>query len=91
VRSLSVVKFDHNDDVLPHEGLTLEGLKLIEMLTTFVSIETQKQEISTPLQSILYTFFLEGLYKDTDSKPAFFLSTKSQTEIDSTLLNYHVF
>jgi trehalose-6-phosphatase len=34
-RTLSVVKFDHNDDVLPHEGLTLEGLKLIEMLATF--------------------------------------------------------
>jgi hypothetical protein len=33
---------------------------------------------------------LEGLYRDSDSKPAFFLSTKSQTDIDSTLLNYHV-
>lgn len=69
----------------------MEGLKLIEMLTTFVNIETQRQEISTPLQSILYQFYLEGLYQDRDSKPAFFLSIKSQTEIDSTLLNYHVF
>lgn len=38
----------------------------------------------------MYQFYLEGLYRDSDSKPAFFLSSKSQTEIDSTMINYHV-
>lgn len=30
-RSLSMIKFDPNNDRLPSEGLTLEGLKMLEM------------------------------------------------------------
>lgn len=39
--SLSIPKYDHNGDKLPDEGLTLEGLKLTEMLAAMVSIESQ--------------------------------------------------
>jgi hypothetical protein len=84
------MKFDKNGDSLPYEGLTLEGLKMIEMLSSFVAIETQKQEVSTRLQAILMWFKQEGLFMDSDSKPAFFMSIKSQDELDGTLLNFHL-
>ena len=56
IHSLSIPKYDHNGDRLPEEGLTLEGLKLIEMLAALVNIETQQQEISAKLQNVLFLF-----------------------------------
>lgn len=35
-------------------------------------------------------FKQEGLFIDSDSKPAFFLSVKSQEEIDGLQINYHL-
>jgi hypothetical protein len=87
-RSLSVIKRDQNNDPLPNEGLTHEGLKMIEMQSSFMSIETEKQEVSVHLRTILNLFKIEGLFVDSDSKPAFFVSGKD--DIDTTLLNYHL-
>lgn len=39
-RNLSIIKFDPNNDRLPTEGLTLEGLKMLEMQSSFVQIES---------------------------------------------------
>lgn len=73
-RSLSIIELDHNGDVLPNRGLTAEGLMLLEMLSAIMKAETQKQEVSTRLYTILYQFQQDGIFKDTDSNPSFYLS-----------------
>lgn len=86
---MSVIKLGQNGEKLPLDGLSHESLQLIEMWASFVKHEGKKHEVSTQLQSMLYQFQFEGLFLDQDSRPAFFLS-KSQTEIDSLKLNYHL-
>ena len=43
VRSLSIIETDDNGDKLPKKGLTLDGLRLIEMLAAMMKSESSKQ------------------------------------------------
>lgn len=54
-KTLSVIKLDQNGDKMLAQGLTLEGLKMIELQSAFMTVEGKK-DTSTKLQTILSTF-----------------------------------
>jgi hypothetical protein len=65
-------------------------LKFIEILAAICKEDPSDKALLSKVQSFLTKFWVEGIFRDSDSKPAFFISDKIAADIDTTLLNYHL-